>query len=156
MRLILALVMAGLYAVPVFAAPAEPIDIDAAKLEVNQKAGTAVFSGGVKVVQGAMTLTAPTLNAVYGGGGKTELKSLTATGGVTIVRGGPETETATGETAVYNPSAQTLTLSGGQVTLTRGGNTLSGSQLVYNMATGNAQLTANPATGRVKARFVPE
>jgi lipopolysaccharide transport protein LptA len=62
-------------------------------------------------------------------------------------------ETATGTTAVYRPATQKLVLTGA-VTLVRGPSQLSGDKLVYDIASGNAQVTNSG--GPVKARFVPQ
>lgn len=130
-----------------------PVDITAQKLEVDQATGKAVFSGNVVVVQGGLTLTAPVVTADYAGQDN-GIETVTATGGVTIVRNGTGgvSEKATGTTAVYNPQGGSLTLTGA-VTLTRGPSELSGDKLVYNLTTGNAVVTNS--TGPVKARFVP-
>ena len=130
----------------------QPVDITAAKLEVNQSANTATFSGNVVVTQGNLTLNAPRVVAASAKAGG--VQAITASGGVTITRPGTAgtNETATGTTASYNPQAGTLTLTGA-VTLTRGPSVLSGDKLVYNLQTGNAVVTNSQ--GPVKARFVP-
>lgn len=155
-RLTLLAILAASQAAAASLGSGGPVDISADKLDVQHLAGTAVFSGNVVVKQGGLTLTAPSLTAAYTAGGKGgDLDSLTATGGVTITRaaglGGATEETATGTTATYTPASQRLVLTG-VVTLTRGPSTLSGDKLVYNLATGNAQVTNS--TGPVKARFV--
>lgn len=143
---LLAVLSVALFAAPAQAQSKDPIDISAAKLTVDQKTGTATFSGGVTVVQGATTLTGNQLVARYG----KELETLTATGNVRLVRtGGSQPETATGATAVYKPGTEVLTMSGG-VTLTRGGNTLSGNTLTYNLRSGQINLGGG---GRVSGRF---
>ena len=142
-----ALLMLG--GLPLAAAQAEsrePIDISAARLDVDQKTGTATFSGGVTVVQGTATLTGSKLVAEYG----KELETLTATGNVRLTRTvGNGKEVATGAVAVYKPGTEVLTMSGG-VTLIRGGNTLSGSTLTYNLRSGQISLGGG---GRVSGRF---
>lgn len=134
-----------------------PVDITATRLDVEHLSGKAAFSGNVVVTQGTLTLKAPKLTADYStAGGSGDVKQLQATGGVVITRTGEGgvAETATGSTATYNPVAQTLVLTGPVVTLTRGPSTLEGDKLVYNIATGNAQVTSS--AGPVKARFVPQ
>lgn len=136
---------------------AGPVDITATQLEVQHTLGKAAFSGNVVVTQGDFTLKAPQLTADYNAkGGGDSLKQLQATGGVTITRGGAGgmAETATGSVATYNPNAQKLVLTGPTVTLTRGPSTLVGDKLIYNIATGNAQVTNS--SGPVKARFVSQ
>lgn len=129
-----------------------PVDITSSQLDVNQSGKTAIFSGNVVVTQGTFTLTAPKVVADYSGAGA-DIKSIQATGGVTITRSGDGiTEKATGATATYTPGARQLVLSG-DVTLVRGPSQLSGDKLVYDMASGNARVTNSK--GPVKARFVP-
>ncbi len=136
---------AMLLAPAVHAQSRQPIDISAAKLVVEQKTGTATFSGGVTVVQGTTTLTGNQLVATYG----KDLETLTATGNVRLTRNGSQPEIATGSTAVYKPATEVLTMTGG-VTLTRGGNTLSGQTLTYNLRSGQINLGGG---GRVSGRF---
>ena len=140
-------VMFGCIAAP-FAQNKEPIRITAETLEVQHSTGQATFSGNVKLVQGGLTLTANRLNARYGNG----LETLTASGNVQFVRG--NTETASGDTAIYEPTTQTLTLTGNKVTLQRGPSTLVGDKLVYNLATQVARVTKQG--GPVEATFVQQ
>jgi lipopolysaccharide export system protein LptA len=151
------------FGLPVLAAPSltsgGPVNITATQLEVQHTLGKAAFIGNVVVTQGDFTLKAPKLSADYnasGAGSGDSLKQLQATGGVVITRGGAGgvTETATGDVATYNPGAQQLVLTGPTVTLTRGPSTLVGDKLVYNLSTGNAQVTNS--AGPVKARFVTQ
>lgn len=130
-----------------------PVDITADQLDVHNAEGNAVFTGNVVVRQNTLTLTAPKLTVSYAKGGG-DITQMQATGGATITRNTPgqAAEKATGSTATYNPSTQTLTMTD-NVTLVRGPSTLSGDKLVYAIATGNAQVTSKG--GPVKARFVP-
>lgn len=140
-----------------FAAPATsggPVDITSQRLDVQQAKGLATFSGNVVVIQGGFRLEAAKVVADFGGKGS-DIKSINATGGVTITRPGQGgvTEKATGTAASYTPGTQQLMLTGA-VTLVRGPSQLSGDKLVYDIATGNARVTNS--NGPVKARFVPE
>lgn len=135
-----------------YAANGGPVDITSQQLDVEQSKSLATFSGDVVVTQEGFVLKAPKVVADYSGGA--DIKSITATGGVNIVRNGAGgvAETATGTTALYAPASQQIILTG-DVTLTRGPSTLSGDKLVYDMASGNAHVTNS--SGPVKARFVP-
>lgn len=153
--LLLTLLLAAGTGLPAHAATGGPIDITAQKLEVNQTSSKATFSGNVVVTQQGLVLTAPVVTADYATQGDgSGIQTVTASGGVTITRNGAGgiTEKATGTTAVYNPEAGTLVLSGA-VTLVRGPSELAGDRLVYNLTTGNAVVTNS--AGPVKARFVP-
>jgi len=66
-------------------AAADPIDIKAERFELNQKAGSAVFEGDVRVVRGRLTLTCSRLQARYRDG---RIESLSATGKVVVT--GPD------------------------------------------------------------------
>lgn len=131
-----------------------PVDITSAQLDVQQAKGLATFSGNVVVTQSTFRLEAPKVVADFSAKGS-DIKSIQATGGVTITRPGQGgiTEKATGTTATYQPGAQQLVLTGA-VTLIRGPSQLSGDKLVYDMASGNARVTNS--SGPVKARFVPK
>lgn len=144
-RLFLLVLLTGASALA-HAAPAQPVDITADKLAVDHPGGQAVFSGNVQVVQGAVTLTADTLTATYSSG----IDNLVASGNVKVTRSqGAAAETATGRRATYKPATEVLTMEGG-VTLVRGGNTLRGQTLTYNLKTGQINLGGG---GRVTGSF---
>jgi lipopolysaccharide export system protein LptA len=63
-------------------------------------------------------------------------------------------ETASGEKAIFEVDKQLITMTG-NVILTRGKNTLRGSKLVIETATGRSRLDPD-SNGRVKGLFVPE
>ncbi len=150
--LLLALISLPLPLYAASMAASGPVDITSSQLDVDQSGKTATFSGNVVVTQGAFTLTAPKVVADYSGAGS-DIKTIQATGGVTINRlADGATEKAVGTTATYTPGASQLVLTG-DVTLERGPSHLSGDKLVYDMATGNARVTNSK--GPVKARFVP-
>lgn len=143
---------ATLLALLLLSAPAwglEQTTIDADRLEVDDAAGTATFTGNVVVVQPTLTLNAGKLVADYakGGGG---ISRMTATGNVAITRKGADVpETAKGDVAVYLPATQNLTMTGA-VTLTHGANVLTGDRLVYDMKAGKVNVTSQ---SRVRANL---
>lgn len=128
----------------------EPVEVTADRLEMDQNAGTALFTGNVLVVQAAMRLTAPRILVEYirlpdgtlGNG----VERITATGGVTMVT---PTEAAESTEAVYQPLRDEIVMTG-DVLLTQGPNTLSGSRLVIDLATSTGQMD-----GRVRTILVP-
>ena len=132
-------------------ASAKAIDITADELTVQHTQGEATFKGNVKVVRADLTLTSNALTARYAGKSGA-LQSLIATGNVQLQRGA--NESASGERAEFNPSANTLTLTGSTVTLKRGPSTLTGDTLVYDLATQAARVTR--AGGPVQATFIPQ
>ncbi len=121
-----------------------PIEITSEDLQVDQAAGTAIFSGDVILGQGTMRMTADKLVVEYGDNattGETEIQKLTATGGVTIVSG---EEAAEAQRAVYTLANTTIVMTG-DVLLTQGPSALTGDTFTYNVDTGAGQMT-----GRVK------
>ncbi len=87
--------------------PTLPVEVTADQLQVNQADGTAIFTGNVIVIQGAMRLTAPLVKVNYAED-RSAIERLDASGGVTLVNGG---EAAESEEAVY-------TIDSGEVVMT--------------------------------------
>ncbi len=61
-----------------------PVDVAADRIEVQDRADRAIFSGNVVVRQGELTLTAPRLTVAYSSGGGVQLRRIDASGGVTV------------------------------------------------------------------------
>jgi len=134
-----------------------PIEITADTLEVQQDAGIAVFIGNVKAVQGGILLAADRVLVSYAPGGGNTIRSIEAQGNVFF---STPTETAEGDTAVYDVENGVITLAG-SVLLTRSENVVRGNRLVLNLATGLSRIegASDPAAveggGRVQGLFVP-
>ncbi len=139
---------------------AQPIEITADALEVQQDEGVAVFTGAVNAIQGDLVLRADILRVHYGPGGESNggfpgaISRIDAQGSVFF---STPSETAEGDTGVYDVGGGTITLVGG-VILTRGKNVLSGSRLELSLATGRSRLYSDgvDGEGRVRGLFVPE
>ena len=142
-----------------------PVDVEADRIEVQDRADRAIFSGNVRVQQGSLNLTAARLTVAYSTGGSgVDIQRLDAAGGVTVRS---PSETARGQFAVYDLNRRLITMIGG-VTLEQGANTVRGGRLVINLDTGRAVVagsavggTPGAATsgrgGRVSGRFtVPQ
>lgn len=139
-----------------------PVDFDADRIEVQDRANRAVLSGNVKVRQGSLALDAERINVAYTSAGGVEVDRIDASGGVTVRS---PSETARGQFAVYDINRRLITMVGG-VTLLRGTNTLRGGRLVIDLTTGRATMdgggsargaTAGTTGGRVSGRFtVPQ
>ncbi len=137
-----------------------PIDVDAARIEVQDAENQAVFSGDVVIRQGQMTLKADTVKVLYSRkSGSPEMQRLDARGNVRLVS---PTESATGSTGIYDVNAKIITMVG-NVTLDRGGSNLKGQRLVLNLVSGQTSFdgrgggtAAVPGTapGRVSGRFI--
>ena len=124
---------------------AQPVQVDADQLSVDQADGTATFSGNVVVMQGDMKLQAETVTIHYSADRKA-IESLLAEGGVTLAAG---TDAATADSADYRPDSGELTLTG-NVVLTQGQAAMSGEKLVLSLKSGTGTMT-----GRVTTIFTP-
>jgi lipopolysaccharide export system protein LptA len=137
-----------------------PVDVAADRIEVQDRADRAIFSGNVLVRQAELQLTAPRLTVAYSNTGGIEIERIDASGGVTVRS---PSETAVGQFAIYDLDSRLITLVGG-VTLTRGESRVSGGRLVIDLTTGRAVMTGGApagvngeAGGRVTGRFtVPQ
>jgi len=151
----------------------QPIQIEAATLEVRNKNKMATFSGDVQVVQGDTTIKCPTLVVFYGPeekpnasaaqpaansppetgtGQKQNIRRIEARGGVTVTS---KDQTATGDLGIYDLKAKLITLTG-NVVVTQGQNVMHGDRVVVDMVTGNARVeSAETAPGRVRALILP-
>ncbi len=170
----LILLLAALVPMTAFSAPAfaqtsalkgldtgAPIDVDAARIEIQDAANQAVFSGAVVIRQGKLTLNADSVKVLYSRdkAGNPEMQRLDARGHVKLVS---PSERATGNTGIYDVSSKIITLTG-NVTLDRGGSNLVGQRLVLNLVSGQTSFdgrgggtAAAPGTspGRVSGRFI--
>jgi len=152
----------------------QPIQIEAASLEMRDKKKEATFAGNVKVVQGDTTMTSKTLVVFYdstpapaaapaansksaksttiqsatpGPGGSSSIRRLEARGGVVVMQ---KDQVVTGETAVFETKTNLITMLGG-VVLTQGKNVLRGDRLMVDMTTGVSKVESG--SGRVQGLF---
>lgn len=141
-----------------------PVDVTSDRIEVQERADRAVFTGNVHATQGDMTLETPRLTVAYstasGNGGSTnvQINRLDAAGGV-VVR--DPTETARGDFGIYDLDRKLITLIG-NVQLTRENNQVNGARLVIDLNSGRAVIDGGPpgvnsSGGRVSGHFtVPQ
>lgn len=123
-----------------------PVDFSAAHIELQDKANRAILSGGVTLKQGEMTLQAARMTVTYTGqvlSGSPQVSRFDAAGGVTITR---PNQTARSQYAVYDLNKHVITMLGA-VTLTQGGNTVSGGRLTLNLDTGRAVIDGSAVAG---------
>jgi lipopolysaccharide export system protein LptA len=156
----------------------KPIQIEAASLEVRDKAKEATFAGNVKVVQGDTTMTSKSLVVFYDqspgpeqpppqpkqkvakAAPGTPMQSATpGPGGSSSIkrleaRGSvvvkQKDQVVTGDKAVFDTKANLITMSGG-VVLTQCKNVLRGDRLMVDMTTGVSRVESD--SGRVQAMF---
>jgi len=134
-----------------------PVDVAADRIEVQDRADRAIFSGNVDVRQGSLRLNSQRLTVAYSNTGGIEIRRLEASGGVTLRS---PSETAQSQFAIYDLDQRLVTMIGG-VTLTRGANHVEGARLVLDLDTGRAVMDGGtpgaPGTqsngGRVTGRF---
>jgi lipopolysaccharide export system protein LptA len=153
----------------------QPIQIEAASLEMRDKKKEATFSGNVKVVQGDTTMTSKSLVVFYdsgpppatpapaapkrsksgpmqsatpGPGGSSSIRRLEARGSVVVTQ---KDQVVTGETAVFDTRANLITMAGG-VVLTQCKNVLKGDRLKVDMTTGVSRVESDG--GKVQGMFI--
>lgn len=119
--------------------PTEPVEITADNLTVDQVTGTAVFVGNVVLGQGDLRLSASRVQVIYDG---SEITSLSASGGVTLVT---PTEAAESSTAEYDLDSGTLDMAG-DVLLTQGASIIASDIMQIDLSTGAAQMNGNVRT----------
>lgn len=139
-----------------------PVDVTADRIEVQQRADRAVFSGNVHAIQADLTLDTPRLTVAYsasaGTASNVQIKRLDAAGGVVVH---DPSETAKGDFGVYDLDRKLITLIG-NVQLNRENNQVNGSRLVIDLNSGRAVIDGGPAGvnssgGRVTGHFtVPQ
>lgn len=141
-----------------------PVDVAADRIEVQDRADRAIFSGNVVARQADLTLNAARVTVAYSSRGGVQIERIDASGGVTVRS---PSETAKGQFAIYDLRSRLITLLGG-VTLTRGDSHVNGGRLVMDLNSGRAVMdggggaSAGPAGtessgGRVTGRFtVPQ
>jgi lipopolysaccharide export system protein LptA len=154
----------------------QPIQIEAASLEMRDKKKEATFSGSVKVIQGDTTMTSKTLVVFYdstpaatapaaspaektaakpapmqsaapGPGGSSSIRRLEAKGNVVVTQ---KDQVVTGETAVFDTKTNLITMLGG-IVLTQGKNVLRGDRLLVDMTTGVSRVESD--SGKVQGLF---
>jgi lipopolysaccharide export system protein LptA len=138
-----------------------PVDVAADRIEVQDRADRAIFSGNVIVRQAQLQLNAARITVAYSSAGGIQIERIDASGGVFLRS---PSETARGQYAIYDIDRRLITLVGG-VTLTRGESRVSGGRLVLDLDSGRAVMdgggpaaegapgTATTPSGRVTGTF---
>jgi lipopolysaccharide export system protein LptA len=159
----------------------QPVQIEAATLEVRDKNKQATFSGNVQVTQGETTMKCQSLIVFYGQEvgigadgapapaaakstpgmpqGAQNIRRIEARGGVTVLT---KDQNASGDLGVYDLKTKTITLSG-NVVVSQGQNVIHGERVVVDTMTGYARVeSASSANGggsggpsRVRALIQP-
>jgi len=138
-----------------------PVTVASDRIEVQDRADRAIFSGNVVAQQGNLTLNAARVQLAYTNAGGIEIERIEASGGVTLRS---PSETARSQFAIYDLNSRLITMIGG-VTLTRGESRVNGGRLVLDLDTGRVVMDGGGATpagtrsegGRVTGTFtVPQ
>jgi lipopolysaccharide export system protein LptA len=135
-----------------------PVDVNADRIEIQDRADRAMFVGNVHVRQAELTLDTQRLTVAYSSNGGVQIRRLDAAGGV-VVRS--PSETAKGDFGIYDLDRKLITLIG-NVQLTRDQNQVIGQRLVIDLDSGRAVIDGGPAGvnqsgGRVTGHFtVPQ
>jgi lipopolysaccharide export system protein LptA len=147
----------------------QPVQIEAATLEVRDKQRQATFSGGVKLVQGDTVLKCKMLVVFYedtaaapqakkgatpaqaGPGGNQQIKRAEARGDVLVTQ---KDQTASGENGVFDLKSNTITLTG-NVVVTQGQNVMRGERMIVELTTGVVRVESGKGGGPVQMLMVP-
>lgn len=139
--------------------PTAPIDVDAVRLDVDDRAKQAVFRGDVRVVQGDFVVRTSEMRTFYTGSAglaeqapapgeqKTaaQINRIEARGKVIVTS--KNGQTATGDWANYDVKGNQVVL-GGDVVLTQGKNVVRGTKLTIDMVTGQSIIDSSvPSKG---------
>jgi lipopolysaccharide export system protein LptA len=147
----------------------QPVQIEAATLEVRDKQRQATFSGGVKLTQGETVLKCKMLVVFYedsasasqakkgaptqaaAPGGNQQIKRAEARGDVLVTQ---KDQTASGENGVFDLKGNTITLTG-NVVVTQGQNVMRGERMVVELTTGVVRVESGKGGGPVQMLMVP-
>jgi lipopolysaccharide export system protein LptA len=135
-----------------------PVDVNADRIEVQDRADRAMFVGNVHVPQAELTLDTQRLTVAYSSNGGVQIRRLDAAGGVTVHS---PSETAKGDFGIYDLDRKLITLIG-NVQLNREQNQVNGARLVIDLDSGRAVIDGGPpgvnqSGGRVSGHFtVPQ
>lgn len=121
--------------------PNAPVEITADRLEADQNAGIAVFTGNVVMIQGPMRLTAPRVDVFYATDGSGDMDRAHATGGVTMTSG---EDAAEGQEAVYTIADGVVVMTGDVLLLQRG-QTIAGQRFTANLDDGTGVMEGRVA-----------
>jgi lipopolysaccharide export system protein LptA len=128
----------------------DPIYITADWMEVDQIKNTITYKGRVITTQADMTVRSETLKAYYNPEMK-QINQIVAEGKVNATQG---QRVATGEKAVFDDKAKTVTLTGNPV-MRQGNSQVSGSRVIYFVEQDRA-VAEGDGKVRVQATIFPE
>jgi lipopolysaccharide export system protein LptA len=124
-----------------------PVNVDADRIELQDKQNRVTMSGNVIITQGNLRLTAARTTIDYLDTGALEIQRLNAVGGVTVTRGN---ESARGAVAVYDFNRRLIVMSGG-VSLKRGSDTVNGGRLTIDLNSGLSSVDGRASPGTTQS-----
>jgi len=140
-----------------------PVDVRADRIEVQDKANRAIFTGNVHAVQADMTIDSARMTVAYAKaatpGASPQIQRIDAAGGVVVHNA---TQTAQGSMAIYDLNRKLITMLG-NVVLNQGGSQVRGGRLVMDLNTGRSTIdgsavgagsTSTGRGGRVTGHFI--
>jgi lipopolysaccharide export system protein LptA len=133
------------------AAETDPVNITADQFVVDDASHVATFTGQVVVKRKKLTLWAPKVVVEYGEAGPSSIKSFVASGGVRIKT---DDQDATGDRAIYDPTAETLRITGNVMVINASSTVGSGDLLLDLKA--NTTVFTGGGKGRVTGIFTPQ
>jgi lipopolysaccharide export system protein LptA len=128
----------------------EPIYITSDWMEVDQKKNTITYKGRVVTIQSEMTMRSEALTAVYDPEMK-QIRQIIAEGKVNAVQGN---RMATGDKAIFDEKAKTVTLTGNPV-MRQGNSQVTGSRIIYYIDQDRAVAEGKDSV-RVQVTIFPE
>ena len=140
----------------------QPIEIESDRLEIRDNDRVAVFSGNVRVVQGATVMRSGRMIVHYsndGGSissGGAGIEKLEVDGTVHLRS---QDQVATGDRASFNMRDEVLVLTGERVVLSEGDNVIVGCRLTVEMRSGQARFegcaSGESSSGRIIMQITP-
>ena len=121
-----------------------PVNFNAGRIELQDRADRVVLSGAVRVDQGGLVLNAARMTVAYTNSGSIDVNRIDASGGVTIAKSG---DTAKGNAAIYDLDRRLITLVGNVSVRQRNGNRISGGRVIIDLASGRSTIDGRSAGG---------
>jgi len=139
-----------------FGSKGSPVNIESDELEINEKKGTAIFTGRVEANQDKFRLSSASLEVFYNSNkekGPTKVTQMEALGNVVIIT---KAQKITGSKAFFDMLKDTVTVTG-DVVVTQGQNVIRGQKLLVDQKTGKTRFlsSSSSSSGRVRGLFLP-
>ncbi|MCK4839524.1 MAG: lipopolysaccharide transport periplasmic protein LptA [Desulfobulbaceae bacterium] len=141
----------------------EPIHIEAARMESDQRQGSVLFVGKVEATQGDLIIRAEQMTVFYrktgdtagaAGGVSKNIENLTASGNVTLTK---QDWLASGDRMEFETEGRKVILTG-NTKVWQGNNTVTGDKIIIYLDEGKSVVEnqGDNTDNRVKAFFYPE